>query len=201
MPIPHTIQKGQRLFTRMFRREEDARTRDVAATLKTVPLFHDFSRGALRDLAEAVHQRDYRRDEFIYYERDPGLGLYIVQRGRVRLLVEDERGAVHELRQVGERDVFGKLSLLGDFRRMETAQAVTDTRVLGLFRPDLKTIIKRYPGTGAMVVEALARNLATAQVELTRFVAEKEGKVQAQRILDDISRRIDRTDAGTPEPV
>ena len=179
------------LLGRMFRREDDATLREVVTTLKEVPLFRSFSRSALRDLAEAVHRRDYRRDEFMYYERDPGLGLYIVQRGRVRLLVEDEAGSVHELRQVSEHELFGRLSLLGDFRRMETAQAVVDTRVLGFFRPDLRTIVKRHPATGAAFIEALAHNLAATQAELVRFIAERDGKVAARRILDGIGTRVD----------
>ncbi len=195
------MEKAGGRFGRVFRRNDDASLGEVVDALKQVPLFSGFSRQALRDLAEAVHRRDYRRDEFIYYERDPGLGLYIVQRGRVRLLVEDETGAVHELRQVGENEVFGKLSLLGDFRRMETARAVVDTRVIGFFRPDLRAVVKRHPATGAAVVEALARNLAAAQSELLRFVEEKEGKVAARRTLGGIDLRVDAQEAGSPAQV
>lgn len=179
------------LFRKVFRRSDDARLRQIAATLKETPLFRGFSRSALVDLAEAVHPRDYRRDEFLYYERDPGLGLYIVQHGRVRLLVEDEAGAVHELRQVKEHEVFGRYSLVGDFRRMETAQAVTDVRVLGFFRPDLRTIVKRHPATGAAILEALAHNLAATQTELLRLVAEKDGRVAARRALDEVATRVE----------
>lgn len=193
------MERAGGLFGRMFRRDDDVRLRDVIATLKAVPLFQGFSRAALRDLAESVHPRDYRRDEFLYYERDPGLGLYIVQRGRVRLLVEDETGSVHELRQVNSDEIFGRLSLLGDFRRMETAQAVTDTRVLGLFRPDLRRIIKRYPATGAAVLEALAQNMAATQAEMLRLVAEKVGKVEARRILEEIGVRVDAAQVVEPE--
>lgn len=195
--FPYAGEKTARLFRRLFRRPEDARTRAIVATLREVPLFRHFSGGVLWDLAEAVHPRAYRRDEFLYYERDPGLGLYIIEKGRVRLLVEDEGGGVHELRQVGEREVFGKLSLLGDFRRMETAQAVTDTQVLGVFRPDLKTLLKRHPVAGAALVEALARNLAAMQVELLGQFATRDGKVDARRLIDGIGVRIDA--AGLPE--
>ena len=175
----------------MFRREQDTRIRGIVGTLRETPLFRGFSRTVLNHLAEAVHVRDYRRDEFLYYERDPGLGLYIVHQGRVRLLVEDEDGGVHELRQVSQGEIFGRLSLLGDFRRMETAQAITDTRVIGLFRPDLHSILKRHPATGAALLERLVHHLATTQTELLRFVARREGKVAARRLLNDISLRVD----------
>ena len=184
--IIHTLRD---VYRRMFRRQEDARTREVVEVLKQVSLFKGFSRSALRDLAEVVHRRDYRRDEFLYYENDPGLGLYIIQRGRVRLLTEDENGGVQELRQAVENEFFGTLSLLGESRRMETAQAATETRVFGFFSPDLKTMLKRNPSVGAAAVVALARHLAAGQVALLEQMAQDRGKVAALRLLDDATQQ------------
>lgn len=178
-------------FRRVFAGREDPKVKEAVETLKQVPLLHGMPRSVLRDLAEAVHRRDYKRDEFLYYEQDPGLGMYVVQRGRVRLLVEENTGEVHELRQVAVNEVFGKLSLLGDFRRVETAQAMSDTSVLGFFRPDLKNLLKRNPGSAAVFLEALARNLAAMETELVRVLVERDGKVEAMRLVDSATARID----------
>lgn len=176
-------------YRRMFQRQEDARTRAVVEVLKAMPLFQDMAWGTVWELAGVLHQRRYKRDEFIYYEHDPGIGMYIVQQGMVRLLAEDENNNVHELRQVSENDFFGALSLMGDFRRMETAQAVTETRVLGLFSPDLKTLLKRNPTVGAAVINALAKHLAEQQVALVQRLAKSEGAVSARRLLRGPERR------------
>jgi CRP/FNR family cyclic AMP-dependent transcriptional regulator len=138
-----------------------------------------------------LHRRDYKRDEFLYYEHDPGLGLYIVQRGCVRLLTEDEKGKEHDLRQAAEHEFFGALSLLGEYRRMETAQALTETRVLGFFSPDLKTMLKRNPLVGAAVVAALARHVAARQVALIQRMAHDQGKVAALRLLDGATQHVE----------
>jgi CRP-like cAMP-binding protein len=174
----------RRTYRRLVRRNEDARVREAAAVLGEAPVFQGVPRRALRALAEAVHARTFRREEFLYYEGDPGLGLYVVRDGRVRLMAEDEKGELHELCQAGPGTVFGDLALLGDFPRMETACAVVETQVLGLFRPDLKTMRKRHPRAAAAVVEALARHLARRQVEVSRLVAEDEGRLQAKRLLE-----------------
>lgn len=176
-------------YRRMFQRQEDARTRAVVEVLKAMPLFQDMAWGTVWELAGVLHQRRYKRDEFIYYEHDPGIGMYIVQQGMVRLLAEDENSNVHELRQVSENDFFGALSLMGDFRRMETAQAVTETYVLGLFSPDLKTLLKRNPTVGAAVMNALAKHLAEQQVALVQRLAKSEGAVSARRLLRGAERR------------
>lgn len=170
-------------YQRLFRRQESSETREIIDTLRNVVVFQDLPRSVLRDLAGIVHIRLYKREEFLYYEGDPGLGLYVIQSGRVRLLIQDEEGGVHELRQVEAHDIFGYLSIVGEFRRIETAQAVVDTQVLGFFRPDLATLVKRDPKSGAAILLALARYLAVQLVEAGHQVQEREGKVAAGNLL------------------
>ena len=156
-----------------------------AKTLRTVNVFQHLRSGALQDLASAVHVRSYRRDEVIYYENDPGLGFYVIQRGRVRLLTEDETGLTHELRQVDEYQMFGELSLFGtEVRRLETAQALTDVTVLGFFRPDLLRLVKRKPRSAAHILMALSSHFARRQSSLVPLLQKEENKVDAMRILD-----------------
>ena len=186
-------------YRRFSRPREDERTREIVGTLQEIPAFQDFSRSALKRLADALHRRTYKRDEFLYFEGDPGLGLYIVQRGRVRLLVEDEQGAAHELRQVGEYEFFGEEPILGDFQRSETAQALTDTQVLGFFRPDLANLVKRHPRVGAGVLTVLARHLARQQAALLHLLAERDGRLGAMRLRHAATRLPEATpDPGVP---
>lgn len=186
MPIWNVL---RRTYRRLARRGEDAHEREAAATLAEVPVFEGVPRRALRALAEAVHARTFHREEFLYYEGDPGLGLYVVESGHVRLLAEDESGEWGELREAGSGEVFGDLSLLGDFPRMETAQAATETRVLGFFRPDLKTMRRRHPRSAAAVVEALAQHLARRQVEVVRLVAQGGDRLRAKRMVESAALR------------
>lgn len=173
-----------RLYRRAFRPQLDAPTQEIAQVLRSIPLFAEFPRSTIRHLAESLHVREYKRDEYIYRERDPSLGMYIVESGRVRLSAEDEEGDLHEAKQVGDLDVFGELALLGEFRRLETAQAVTETRVLGFFRPELKSMIKRDPKTAALLLDALAGYIAARHVALFELLAEREGKLVMMRMLD-----------------
>ena len=186
-----------RFYRRAFRPQLDVRTQQIAQVLKSLPLLSDFNRGAIRSLAESMHVREYKRDEYIYRERDPGLGMYIVQEGRVRLLTEDEEGNLHESHQVTDVDIFGHLALLGDFRRFETAQAVTETKVLGFFRPELNAMIKRDPRTAAALLHAFAGYAAEQHVSLYNLLVEKEGKMMATHLHDIATKRVDPQSPGT----
>lgn len=179
------------MYRRAFRPKLDIQTQQVAHVLRSVDMFSEFNRGAIRNIAEAIHVRAYKRDEFIYRERDPGLGMYVVQSGRVTLFTEEEDGSLHELRLASDFEVFGHFALLGDFRRFETAQAVTETTVLGFFRPELKAMIKRDPRTAVALLSVLAGYTAEQHVALYNVLVQKEGKVAATRLHEVATKRMD----------
>jgi len=164
---------GTRLYRRLFRRRLDAHTRDLVDRLRSVPALSHLSNSALYAMAGVTHRRTYRRGEALYYEGDPGLGLYIVESGRIRLVTDREPDRSHELRVLETNDMIGGLSLLGDFRRLETAETVTEAQVLGFFRPDLKNVQRRNPKDGTEIIMALARQMAAQHVELIRRYKEQ----------------------------
>jgi len=189
---------GQRLVGRVLQRTADQRTADIMRLLNDVPLFQELQQTALHELADITHQRTYRRDEFLYYENDPGMGLYVVEQGTVRLLMGDAEGTLQELRKLGTGQVFGELSLLDSFKRMETVQAVTETTVLGFFRPDLTMLSMRNPQVGAQVTAVLARYLAHRQVELINMISSEAGPLQARRMFMEASTTVHEGAAGRP---
>ena len=186
---------GTRLYRRLFRRRLDARTREISERLRGVSAFNHLSSSALLAMADVTHRRTYRRGESLYYEGDPGLGLYIVETGRVRLVTDRVPESPHELRVIEAGEMIGGLSLLGDFRRLETAETTAETQVLGFFRPDLKNVMRRNPKAGAEIVMALARRVAAQHVEAVRVLEEREGRDAA---LDTYTRAAARTEAEPP---
>lgn len=127
-------------------------------------------------MAGVAHRRTYKRGEVLYYEGDPGLGLYIIESGCVRLVADGNPDGTHELREVRENEMLGVVSVLGDFERLETAETLTDARVLGFFRPDLKNVMRRDPKAGGEITMALARDLAGHHVNLIRQFEELQDR-------------------------
>lgn len=150
---------------RLFSRSEDAEILRIIDTLEEVPLLEDLANSSRRHLAHSLHYRTFRTDETIYYQGDPGLGLYIIERGAVELFVgaEDER---ERICLVNDHECFGLYSLLGEFSRLETAEARSETRLLGFFRPDFRTLVKRHPHTGLVILSTVAQELAARQNDL-----------------------------------
>jgi len=182
-------QTARRLYQRMFRRQASERIRDVITTLAQVSAFATCTKSTLRAVAESMHRRTYRRDEYLYYEGDPGLGLYVIRQGRVRLLAERADDGRAEIGQLGPHGLFGTLSIFGDFRRLETVQAMTEASVVGFFQPDLKNLTKRNPKAGAEITMLLARHLAEEHVDLVDAMAHEVGRSSALSTVADTAAR------------
>lgn len=185
------LRAGGQLYRRLFQPRLDSQTREVAEVLRAVPALGHLSSGALRAMASATHRRTYRRGESLYYQGDPGLGLYVVESGRVRLVSDAESSRSRELRELEANDLFGGLSLLGDFRRLETAETITEARVLGFFRPDLKNVMRRNPKAGSEIVLALARRTAAQHVEAIRVLEERSGRDLALDVYAEAATRVE----------
>lgn len=182
---------GARLYHRLFRRRLDSHTREIAEILRGVPALSSLSSGALYAMAGVTHRRIYRRGESLYYEGDPGLGLYVVESGRVRLVTERGPESPRELRVLEANDMIGELSLLGDFRRLETAETTREAQVLGFFRPDLKNVMRRDPRAGTEITMALARHLAAQHVELIRRYEEQTDVVTALQAYAEVTEAVE----------
>lgn len=180
-----------RLYRRVFKRQLDPHTREIANILRVVPVLGHLSSGALHAMAAATHRRTYRRGESLYYEGDPGLGLYVVESGRIRLISGADPERPRTLRELEAHEMFGGLSLLGDFRRLETAETITEARVLGFFRPDLKNVMRRNPQAGTEIVMAIARRVASQYVEAVRIIEERGGRDEALDIYAEASARVE----------
>src|SRR5437870_3475019 len=83
-------------------------------------------------LIERASQTSVPRRRFIYVPGDVGDSVFVVLRGRVRVLLlsEDGREATLELLEAG--DVFGEEALTDGARRSTAAQAWEDTQLMAV---------------------------------------------------------------------
>ena len=105
-------------------------------------------------------------EETIFYERQPGAGMYIIKKGLIKLTktVNEERVKIGELR---DGEFFGEMSLLDEYPRSAEATAVEKTEALGIFRPDLFSLIEHNPKLGYKILLRLSKRLASRLRETT----------------------------------
>ncbi len=133
---------------------------ETIALLKKVPIFDLLDFLKLRKLVRFLHQRDYRADEIIFRENEPGESLYVIKSGRVRIFSRKDDGTERELAVLEAGSFFGEVSLVDEAPRSAFAVATEDTRLLGLFRADLLRLVDRDPRLASQILFRLASVIA-----------------------------------------
>lgn len=119
------------------------------------------------EFLQLCHRRKYKAGEYIYYQGDPGTGMYFIEEGMVDLIVESTDPHVEKPTfTLSPSDTFGALSVSYEIRRMSSARCVTDCTLLGFFRPDFETLRDRHPSIAIKFLEVIAM-IAVRQMEQT----------------------------------
>jgi len=124
--------------------------------LDTIPLFRDLSPGSWRELTSMFHKRRFEAGEVIFQGGTPGMGMYIIVSGEVRITGPGDRNDV-ELAILCKGDFFGEMSLIDEVDRSASATAVEPTQLIGIFRPQLEALMQRRPKLGLLILTRLAK--------------------------------------------
>jgi len=124
--------------------------------LQKTPFFAEMTIPELRELRKIMRRKTFRDNEPIFWEGEPGVGMYIVRAGRVGIYSISKNQQKEELAILGPGEIFGELALLSEMPRSATSIAVERTVILGLFQPDLFQLIARKPRLGNKFLFQLA---------------------------------------------
>lgn len=136
------------------------------------------------EFLQLCHRRKYTEAEFIYYQGDPGTGMYFIEDGKVELIIDPEpdSGKDQYTFKLEAPESFGALSIGYELRRLSSAKCLTDCTLLGFFKPDFETLKKRHPSIAVKFMENLAM-IAMKQLDVSTKALQKfSGKVEAYRL-------------------
>ncbi len=129
---------------------------DVISTLQQIPIFSEMNKAELREFQKIMHRRVFRENEPIFWEGEPGVGMYIVQSGSVGIYkITPDRGK-EEIAILHAGEFFGELALLDESPRSATCISREKSTIIGLFRPDLFNLLEKKPRLGNKFLYKLA---------------------------------------------
>lgn len=122
-----------------------------------VPYFADLSDEVIAQLCAHSKPRSYRAGTIIFLEGEPTAGLFIVERGMVKISRFSKDGREYILHMVTRGDTFNDVSVLDGGSNPATATAHTDTKVWSVRRSDLQALVERHPELAWRLIESVAR--------------------------------------------
>ena len=172
-------------WSNIFRRR-DKEEADIFDMLKKVPIFQDLGRREFNKIESILHRRNWNADEGIINEGDPGVGMYIIVAGEVRITQVGEDGGQQQLATLTGGDFFGEQALLDESPRTASAYANETCRIIGFFRPDLLELIESNPRLGLKIVMRLSQMISVRLRHTNRLL--KEARMRVKQVGEENKR-------------
>jgi len=128
--------------------------------LQNIPLFINLSKRELSALFNLIHDRSYIKGEYIFHQGDPGIGLYIIREGEVKIERKLDSAETISLAKFKTGDFFGELALLDDEKRSASAIAESDVKLAVIFKPDMDEFISNTPKRGVKILQGISHIVA-----------------------------------------
>ena len=172
------------MWGNIFRKEQKVE-KNIFTVLKRIPIFSDLTKKELRAIERILHHRRYKENETLFNEGDPGVGMYIIENGRINITIGKNQKLLASL---SNGEFFGEIALLSETPRTAAAIATKDSHILGFFQSDLFGLIETNPRMGNKILLRLAQmvterlrfsNLENQQLKLK--LSEIEGNKKSKK--------------------
>ncbi|MBI3179504.1 MAG: Crp/Fnr family transcriptional regulator, partial [Deltaproteobacteria bacterium] len=130
--------------------------------LAKVSIFGGLDAETLARLGERLKPVDFAKDALIVGQSDQGDALFIIERGRVKVVLYGDSGREVILTMFRPGDFFGEMSLLDGQPRSANVMAVEDTRALVLSRQDFVEHLESSPATALRILAEMSLRLRRA---------------------------------------
>lgn len=147
---------------------------------------HNSDKAYLSDLKNTLKNyksRLYKKKQVIYYEGDPGSGLYFVMHGAVKTVKTDEDG--HEL-ITGiflTGNYFGINSMLSNQPFPDTATALENSSICMVPKEHMEILLNDHPGIAKEFLQLLAQDNRDKEEQLLQFAYHSVRKRMAEVLM------------------
>jgi|TARA_B100001250_G_scaffold181276_1_gene155975 CRP-like cAMP-binding protein len=142
------------IYQNYFKKGNDVNP--IIQVLENVPIFEHLTAKELSEVVRLTHERTYKKDEHVFKKLAPAEGMYVILDGGV-LITDSDSETIFATLESG--DFFGELALLDEEPRSASAISTMPSRLIGFFRTDLLTLMKRSPELGNKILLNLSRIL------------------------------------------
>jgi CRP-like cAMP-binding protein len=161
----------------------DLRNTSKAEVIKKSFIFSGLGDDELAELADLAIERSFTAGEFIFWEGDAPDWFYIVAEGQVKALKHSSSGKEFIIAFFGPSEIFGEVAVFEKKPYPASAQAVTETGVIGIKGKDFLSFLSSHPQVALRIINILGGRLREAQSRLRDFAGERVEQRLARTLL------------------
>jgi len=156
--------------------------------LRESSIFSGLTDDELSELANLTVERSFTPNEFIFWDGDTPEYFYIVTEGEVKVLKHSSSGKDFIIAFFRPGEMFGEVAVLENKPYPASAQAVVESRVVGIKRGDLLSFLTDRPQVALRIIQVLGGRLRDAQNRLRDFAGERVEQRLASVLLMLVSK-------------
>ena len=145
-------------------------TREAIDFLRKVELFEGLEEEDLAQVTRLLRERNYKKNDIIFFEEDTGQYMYFVKDGRVKVsrLLPNGKEMILAFHESGE--YFGEMALIDGGTSPASVTAVGPTTIYVLSAKDFSVLMQR-PETNGVILRTLCQRCreAWSQIEVLTF--------------------------------
>jgi CRP-like cAMP-binding protein len=134
--------------------------------LKKVELFADLSQKNLARVAKLCTLRSYKAGDTICKQGSPGIGLFIITSGRVKIVKETKDGNILEIATHGAGEFIGEMSVLDGAVRTANVIAIEDTDCYAIVSWDFNSLMRTYPDIALEILPVIVKRFRETNEKL-----------------------------------
>jgi len=146
---------------------------DKAQIIKNSSIFSNLNDDELNELATLSIEHGFVPNEFIFWDGDSPEWFYIVAEGKVKVLKHSSSGKEFIITFFGPGEMFGEVAVFEDKPYPASAQAVIETKVIGVKKDDFLPFLANRPQVALKIISVLGGRLRDAQSRLRDIAGER----------------------------
>ena len=131
----------------------------IADHVRALPYFEECSQATLDLLVNQAMKRHFESGETIFHEGDPALGLWLIERGSVKIFKINLDGAEHILHLLGEANTFNDIAAFDGGANPANAAALSETSAWLISLVSLDAALAADPILARRVIRLLAQRV------------------------------------------
>src|SRR3984893_778889 len=134
------------------------------------PFFCDLEPEALDQLCRYAKHTTLKRGATIFCRGDPGISLFAVISGTVKISISSPDGRNAILNLIGAGEIFGEIALLGGSRRSADAIANTACELFTIDRREFIPFVRSQPALAMKFIELLCARLRWTSDQVEQII-------------------------------
>ncbi|MBY0579081.1 MAG: cyclic nucleotide-binding domain-containing protein [Burkholderiales bacterium] len=129
-------------------------------------LFGDFRDGEFDVLLLEGQKKSYPKNVCVINEGDRAASFYVINSGKLKVFMADDRGKEITISILGQGDYFGEMGLLDDDIRSAGVMTMEESQLTLISRAHFMSCLAKYPDLASRIILGLVKRLREANKKI-----------------------------------